>query len=934
MALFSRFFKPKPPETLEQRLASLESASQEQLTQLALGSEPDALRQAAIKKLVFGTTLLNLATSDSIPASLQSVARKRLGELLDSGELSVATLSQSVPDQNLLLSLCGYSSSAGMALLEQIHNEPLLLEIASNGTTTQLRQAAAHKLETRAFLEQLAKQAKNKDKSVYKIVRGKLDIFREEKTREHQMALEISAICAQAEQLAKRNVDEIFSVRKQQIENTWQNISEKASTELRSRYRQALEKCQQKLDEITEREKLAEAARHAEREAKREIYHALQGLQDVISRLLSHPNPQELETELDEKAANAEEALRNAQNRGLETSKEAKKIQGLSHTAKQLMLSLRETGTLPQMLEELKVSEEEQGRKIKAKIETILSQAKTLHDVTLPDIIQHSLDALDSWAQTTKERAEHIKHHIRDVSELIRKGNWAITQGYMSRARALYRDLEEKLAGLEQVPSHVSGKFEEFKIAMQKLGDWHEFAVNPKKEELVQKMRALETSTLHPKDLAEKIQALQESWKELCRGGQHQDEALWEEFHSAAQKAYEPCKMYFEEQNQVREHNAEQRRTLLEQLTQYRDAYDWDHANWKEVEKTLRISREAWMSYWPVPRKDSKELQKSFDQLMDQLYEKVNQEHERNRLKKKMLVDQAKSFVDMNDTGAAIDAAKKLQNQWQAIGACKRKDDQTLWQEFRVSCDAIFAKRHQETEALKEERQAAKQQANTILQELDSIMALGGDEFLAARQRQESLAEAFQAVGELPRDDAKQLVQRFHQVTEQLQAKIQKERQASVARAWQEVFSWADKIRACELQYINQVTPSPSPEAIQTAMGAATIRWPYDSRELLEHRLNHLNALTPQDQEPAESKLRELCIRSEILTGRETPASDKSLRMQYQVTQLQQNFGSGREPNDQTMLDLFSEWLAVPGAQDSIYSVLWSRFSQCWFHKV
>jgi exonuclease SbcC len=934
MALFSRFFKSKQPETLEQRIAALEHFSQEQLAQAALNGEPDALRQAAVKRLMFGTALLELTTRATTPPGLQSSARKRLGELLDSGELSVSTLSQSVPDQNLLLALCGYSSSAGLALLEQIHNEALLLEIASEGTTTQLRQAATHKLVSRAFLEQLAKLAKTKDKSVYKIVRTKLDVFKEEKSREQQMAAEISAICSQAEQLAKRNVDEIFTVRKQQIENAWQNMAEKASAELRNRYQQALQKCQQKLDEVMQHEQLIEAARRAEREAKHEIYKALQGLQDLVGRLLSHPNPQELEAELAEKTAHSENALRDAQSKGLETGKETKQVHGLAQTAKQLMLSLRETGPLSHLLEELKSTSEEHGRKIKAKIETITNHVKTLHDVTLPDVIQRSQETLDAWTQTTKERAEQIKHHIHDASELIRKGNWAITQGYVGRARAMYRDLEEKLSGMEQIPSHLAGKLEEFKLAMQKLGDWHEFAVNPKKEELVQKMRGLETSSLHPKDLAEKIQALQESWKELCRGGQHQDETLWEEFHTAAQKAYEPCKNYFEEQNQVREQNAGSRRTLLEQLTEYLNAYDWDHANWKEVEKTLRVSREAWMSYWPVPRKDSKELQQSFDQLMDQLYEKVNQEYERNRLKKKALADQAKSLLETKDTGAAIEAAKKLQSQWQAIGACKRKDDQSLWQEFRASCDAIFEKRHQETAALKEERHTAKQQAETILHELEAVLALAGEEFLAARQRQESLAEAFQSVGELPRDDAKQLVQRFHHLNDQIQAKIQQERQASVTRAWQEAFSWADKIRLCELQYLNHTPPSPSPEDIKTAISTSTIKWPYDSRDLLNQRLTNIVQLTPQDQKLGETKLRELCIRSEILTGRDTPVGDKALRMQYQVVQLQQNFGTGRETNDQTMLDLFSEWLAVPAAPDSVYPTLWSRFAQCWFNKI
>lgn len=931
MALFSRLFKSKKPETLEQRLAALEHQDQDQLAQIAQSTEPDALRQAAVKKLDFGEALLKLATSDS--NTLQSVARKRLGELLDSGALSVATLAQSVPDQDLLLALCGYSSSAGIALLDQIHDEALLLEIARDGATTQMRQAAANKLESRAFLETLAKSAKVKDKSVYKIVRSKLEVFKEEKHREQQLVAEINAICSQAEQLAKRNVDEIFSIRKEQIEQAWQKIGEKAPTELRQRYLQALEKCQQKLHEVLERERLLEAARQAEREAKREVYKALNELQSLVSHLLSHQAPQTLEGELEQKATQSEAALEDARSQGLETGRESKQIQNLINTARELLQTLRD-GSVSALIEELKVSGDEQGRKIKAKLEAVVQRVKSLQDVAAEEIVTRCQDAIDHWTQSSKDRAERLKNHIREISELIRKGNWAANQGYMGRARGLYRELEEKLAGAEQIPSHIATKLEEFKVAMQKLGDWHEFAVNPKKEALVQKMRELENSTLHPKDLAEKIHSLQESWKELCRGGQHQDETLWEEFHAAAQRAYEPCKHYFEEQNQQREHNANLRRNLLEQLTEYLNAYDWEHANWKEVEKTLRVSREAWMSYWPVPHRISKELQKSFDELMDQLYGKLNQEYERNRLKKQALVEQARALLDMQDTSAAIDAAKKLQGQWQAAGTCKRKDDQSLWQEFRAACDAIFAKRQQETEALKEERQAAKQQALTILQELEAILALEGDAFWSARQRQESLGEAFQAVGELPRDDARDLVQRFHQINDQIQTKVQQERQLAATRAWQEAFQWADQIRQCELAHLGQGDSDRSPVDIRSAISGSNIKWPYSSREVLEQRLEHLDQLTARDSDESEKKLRELCIRSEILTGRDTPAEDKSLRMQYQVAQLQQNFASGRESSDQSMVELFAQWLAVPATPDAIYSKLWSRFAQCWFTQI
>jgi exonuclease SbcC len=930
MSLFSRLFKSKKPDTIEQKLAALDLCTQEQLAQHALTSESEQVRLAAIKKLAFGDAMIKLATQADVSNNTQSAARKRIGELLDAGRLSVDQLGQRLPDQSMLLALCGYSSQAGIALLEQISNENLLLEIASNGSTTQLRQAAAARLEGRAALEQLAKHAMNKDKAVYKIVRSKLEVFKEEKQKEAQIAAEINAICGQAEQLAKRNVDDIFEARKKQIESSWHNFATKASSEARLRYEQAMEKCQNKLNEILEQEKIKEAMRAAEREAKKEVHKAVAGFRELIGKFYTHPTPNELNEELQARTQQSEEALVDAQNQGLDIKQEKQYLQELRAAANNLAQQLQQYGPLESLLEKLRDASDEQGPKIKATIEAILANVKTLKETPPPEIVARSRAAIDEWSEKIKSRADQAKQSIRDTAELIRKGNWAVSQGYVGRARAIYNELETKIENMDQLPSHIAQKFEDLKLAIQKLGDWHEFAVNPKKEELVNQMRALENSELHPKDLADKIHALQESWKELCRGGQNQDEALWQEFHAAAQKAYEPCKRHFDEQNQIREHNAQQRRTLIEQLTQYLHAYDWENAAWKDVEKTLKVSREAWTSYWPIPKKDTKDLQNAFDRLMDQLYEKLNQEYERNRGKKAAIVAQAKDLVEGADTASAIEAAKKLQAQWQSIGQCRRKDDQALWQEFRSYCDAVFAKRHQETEALKEERQNAKQHAENILQQLEEILAKNGDDFTAHKARAESLQGEFQSIGELPRESARALVGRLQELADAIQQKTQSERKAAVARAWQEVFAIADQVRFYENGLMQAGPDAISLEDVQNAIANTAFKWPYDTKDILEQRLKAAGSLSPLQQAEAESKLRLLCIRAEILNGQATPEADKDLRMQYQVESLKQNFGRAAETGEQAMVELFSEWLSVPAAPNGTYVALQERFLRNW----
>src|SRR5690606_30026558 len=62
-------------------------------------------------------------------------------------------------------------------VVAETNDEQALLTLATEGATSPLRQAAAEKIHSREILEQLAKIAKTKDKSVFKIVKSKLDVF-------------------------------------------------------------------------------------------------------------------------------------------------------------------------------------------------------------------------------------------------------------------------------------------------------------------------------------------------------------------------------------------------------------------------------------------------------------------------------------------------------------------------------------------------------------------------------------------------------------------------------------------------------------------------------------------------------------------------------------------------------------------------------------
>ena len=164
----------------------------------------------------------------------------------------------------------------------------------------------------------------------------------------------------------------------------------------------------------------------------------------------------------------------------------------------------------------------------------------------LPETLNEAKAKLDAiWAQR-HQTEQAAKNALRDFSELARKGLWAAEQGFVRKARAIQKELEEKRAQLAEIPKGIQAKLEDFEAQLAKLGDWHEFAVTPKKEALISQMQELAHSNMNPEALATKVHELQDNWKEVSKGVQQQDDELWQQFQQASAVAYAPCKEFFE----------------------------------------------------------------------------------------------------------------------------------------------------------------------------------------------------------------------------------------------------------------------------------------------------------------------------------------------------------------------------------------------------
>jgi exonuclease SbcC len=428
--------------------------------------------------------------------------------------------------------------------------------------------------------------------------------------------------------------------------------------------------------------------------------------------------------------------------------------------------------------------------------------------------------------------------------------------------------------------------------------------------------------------LASKIKRLQDQWKSLSKGSQ--DQQLWEIFHKFAEQAYQPCKVYYDQKSEIRRTNIEKRRTLVSQLNDYVTAQSWEDdgaksIDWKLAEKLIGTAIKEWQSYAPTDRDANKPIQKRFDRLLGTLRSKLTAHQQVNTERKYQLITQVDALLEISDKRAATEKVKHLQAQWQKVGVVPRKQEQKLWRLFRASCDAVFVQRQQQLIEFKAELNTHKGVAEELIKEVLTLGALSGKALLGGRTRVTECKREFNAVGNLPKAVVASISQRFQSAVMAFDSAVINQIAQAKLQLWDNLFTASAMIGVA--QTTSDESASNALLANAQDFMAKVEQWPKNGLQALEKKMARGGAL--DHAEDYQKALQLLCIRAEILVGQETPPEDKALRMQYQVSRLQQGFGQNSSPNGVSIQDLVIEWIAAGAVANDLYEPLLERFNHC-----
>lgn len=825
--------------------------------------------------------------------------------------------------------LCPYARLR-TELLEDC-SEPELVEMLSDLEYSETRYQISERLSALENLERARKLLQGKDKKSEKLIRSKLDAIRTQQKQDQENYAVAEGLCEKMEYLSAQSDKEWrpeFNRRHLACISLWEALDFEPAEDLLKRYDHARRIVQPAFDK--------QQAIEATNLAQEKLAHALEtyceeiagfSLEEIVGKISvleeKHTTSVDEWTQLSEisypkltigdKFFVAQQALDSAialaksapsQNESSDNSDTESAEQDSSNTADPTF-SIHDIAALNNALQALKWPK------------------------NYPDLgAESELSALVQQQNAQRKHAENTKRDQLDkLHKRINRLLGSTNRGQLARAK-------RELAAISKAAERYDGKdrasledrLEKAAEALSKMGDWKDFATEPKYIELCEAMETLIGSKTHADALSKQINELQQSWKAL--GHSNSANEHWERFKTAGDAAYEPCSRFFKERRDTRQKNLEEREQFVTQTQELLENTNWDaQPDYKSVESELRRLTNDWKKIKDIEPGAGQKQWNRFSAAKDAVYEKLGVVYDANIAVKHQLIEQARALLEADLKEESLNRLQQLQLRWKQVGITRRKDDQLAWADFKKTTDEVYAKVQGVRQSKRDEENAQLDGFRKISRQIQDL-AKNSTDLAEADHVFEQLQADYHALPPLPKGLPEKLVEGIAEDFRRACDAYGKahDRILEDGRA-KEIDSLAEKATLCtKLEKL--ATENASKDEIERVQAEI------DDIEINEKTLNQrfskrLSAALNPDRKDASEARRMLCVDLEILLGVDSPNDDKELRMKVQLERMKTDgIGRGQTEKDTVLNDLKLDWLCLPGAEPVIQSTLNQRFEK------
>ena len=920
MALLDSLNRPKwqhkDPEVRRNSVSQLDD--QDVLFEL-LTTDTDATVQEAALSRITNPDRLDMLI-ETLHGDLQQQAKtQRLAQLLPDPDLLTT-----VTDDVILVRIAALTNNPELlaSAMAQVKTNELRLDIAAKHPLAKVRLAAAQGIVDIEVLDKLIHLARGHDKAVYRHCKVLLDEDHLLQKARAEKKEKIQQLCQKVKELSTAVDSPEYKGRYQILHQQWQTVEDQAEPAQKKQFLQDLAICSDRLSVLSEIQVAVEQRQSDLADASQSFIEIITELKQ-IDAATSVPNEpagiSQLTAVLDdiETRWRATAKITPSSPEQLQASRNTiKRWRSLLKTAQGLV---KGKSRLEKILTEAKAAARSDYQSLQRQAEHVNKLLNTLpwpdsHQSCLPSEIsqlqQASTQLKTQINKLDKEQEKYIKR-VRDELDLLRE---KLTQ---ERSKDADRALARTRRHLKSLAPTQRQRFEQeirpLAARLNEVHDWQGFAVEPKKVALCDSMKSLIGIEDDAESLAAKIKSLQDEWKLLEPLPHRRDQELWNEFKTAADEAFEPCKEAFALQAELRQKNFKTRMQLVAQLKDYEAQMAWPDAaienkgddesietdsgkapDWRLVQKTLDTAREAFRNIKPVDQKGERKSQKAFRKICDRIYSHIKEEYGCNIALKEALVTRAMELVELEDLQQAIEKAKRIQRDWKEVGMTPVGVDRKLWKKFRAACDAVFARLDQQRDQHNAEINTCVKQAEALRDQARALLKSDDDQRLHLKKDLSDLKQQFRDI-ELPRGVQQRLGKDFQNIESQARDVVKEMRIHQQQAQWSRLF---EKFTACASKTTDEKT--------------ASSLW--DKEGDLPKGIDTQALESFWDQGPAkgnDEQLREACIALEIFAEIESPAEDKKARMDYQMKRLVEGMGSHQAQTEHALQDAINDFIAL-----------------------
>lgn len=218
---------------------------------------------------------------------------------------------------------------------------------------------------------------------------------------------------------------------------------------------------------------------------------------------------------------------------------------------------------------------------------------------------------------------------------------------------------------------------------------------------------------------------------------------------------------------QEQKQNLKVKLQIIEELKSLADTSD---SMQKAFEK-LQDLQQRWRDTGAVPQGYADEVWKSWQHHRNRFFDvvKISRELRELDLKKNLelkaaVCEKAEALVDEPELPKALEALRKLNEEWREIGPAPKESNDPIWERFKAAADKVHARKAEFLELQKEQLQKNLDAKIKLCDEMDTLAAETHDSHKAwqdANAKVEEIFKQWRGIGFTPREDEGRTWKRF-----------------------------------------------------------------------------------------------------------------------------------------------------------------------------